>query len=68
MITYFAHFCLWVYLLDDDLCRKLGGQPKPPGPEHECGDNEQIAIGGLPLTTTVPPTRYARGSPLRTDY
>ena len=44
MIAHFDDFCLWVYVLVDDMCKELEGQLRRPGPEPECSDSELIAI------------------------
>ena len=44
MIAHFNDFCLWVYVLVDDMCKELEGQLRRSGPEPECSDSELIAI------------------------
>ena len=44
MIAHFDDFCLWVYVLVDDMCKELEGHLRRPGPEPECSDSELIAI------------------------
>ena len=44
MIAHFNDFCLWVYVLVDDMCKELEVQLRRPGPEPECSDGELIAI------------------------
>ena len=44
MIAHFDDFCLWVYVLVDDMCKELEEQLRRPGPEPECSDSELIAI------------------------
>ena len=44
MIAHFNDFCLWVYVLVDDMCKELEVQLRRPGPEPECSDSELIAI------------------------
>lgn len=43
MIAHFDNFCLWVYVLIDDICKELEGHLRGPGPEPECRDSELIA-------------------------
>jgi len=44
MIAHFDDFCLWVYVVVDDMCKELKGHLRRPGPEPECSDSELIAI------------------------
>ena len=44
MIAPFDDFCLWVYVLVDDMCKELEWQLRRPRPEPECSDSELIAI------------------------
>jgi hypothetical protein len=44
MIAHFDDFCLWVYVLVDDMCKELEAHLRRPGPEPECSDSELIAI------------------------
>ena len=44
MITDFDDFCLWVYVVVDDLCQKLAAQRRRPGPLPGCSDSELIAM------------------------
>ena len=44
MITDFDDFCLWVYVVVDDLCQKLAAQRRRPGPLPACSDSELIAM------------------------
>ena len=44
MITDFDDFCLWVYVVVDDLCQKLAAQRRRPGPQPGCSDSELIAM------------------------
>ena len=44
MITDFDDFCLWVYVVVDDLCQKLAAQRRRPGPQPACSDSELIAM------------------------
>ena len=44
MITGFDDFCLWVYVLVDDMCQALAGQLRRPGPQAQNRDSELIAI------------------------
>ena len=44
MIAHFDDFCLWVYVLVDDMCEVLEEHLRRPGPEPACSDSELIAI------------------------
>ena len=44
MIAHFDDFCLWVYVLVDDMCKELELQLRRSGPEPDCRDSELIAI------------------------
>lgn len=44
MIANFDDFCLWVYVVVDDMCRELEGHLRRPGPKPACRDRELIAI------------------------
>ena len=44
MIAYFDDFCLWVYVLVDDMYKELEGHLRRPGPKPACSDSELIAI------------------------
>lgn len=44
MITSFADFCLYVYVVVDDLLAELGPQPPRPGPAPRCTDSEVITM------------------------
>lgn len=44
MIAHFDDFCLWVYVLIDDICKELEGHLRGPGPVPACSDSELIAI------------------------
>ena len=44
MIAHFDDFCLWVYVLVDDMCQVLEEHLRRPGPEPACSDSELIAI------------------------
>jgi hypothetical protein len=44
MITEFEDFCLWVYVVVDDIWEGLEPLFRRPGPEPECGDAELIAM------------------------
>lgn len=44
MIAHFDDFCLWVYVVVDDICQELEGHLRRPGPKPECSDSELIAI------------------------
>jgi len=40
MIENFDDFCLWRYVLVDDLWREIAPLFKRPGPKAECSDSE----------------------------
>ncbi len=44
MITEFEDFCLWVYVVVDDIWKRLGPLFRRPGPEPRCSDPELIAM------------------------
>jgi len=44
MIHDFDDFCLYVYVIVDDICQKLAHLLKRPGPNPRCSDSELIAI------------------------
>ena len=44
MIAHFDDFCLWVYVVVDDMCQELEGELRRPGPKPACSDSEMIAI------------------------
>ena len=44
MIAHFDDFCLWVYVLVDDMYKELERYQRRPGPEPECSDSELIAL------------------------
>ena len=44
MIAHFNDFCLWVYVLVDDMYKELEGHLRRPGPKPACSDSELIAI------------------------
>lgn len=44
MITEFEDFCLWVYVVVDDIWKRLGPLFRRPGPEPGCSDPELIAM------------------------
>ncbi len=44
MITEFEDFCLWVYVVVDDIWEGLGPLFRRPGPEPGCSDPELIAM------------------------
>ena len=44
MIAHFDDFCLWAYVLVDDMCQVLERHLRRPGPEPACSDSELIAI------------------------
>ncbi len=44
MIAHFDDFCLWVYVIVDDMCQELEGELGRPGPKPACSDSEMIAI------------------------
>ena len=44
MIAHFNDFCLWVYVLVDDMYQKMEEDLRRRGPEPECSDSELIAI------------------------
>ena len=44
MIAHFDDFCLWVYVVVDDMCKELEGHLRRPGPEPVCSDSDLIAI------------------------
>ena len=44
MIAHFDDFCLWVYVLVDDMSKELAGHLRRPGPDPKCSDSELIAI------------------------
>lgn len=44
MIADFDDFCLWVYVLVDDLCQQLEPHLRRPGPQPVCSDSELIAM------------------------
>lgn len=44
MITDFEDFCLWIYVLVDDLWKQLKPAFHRPGPRPKCSDSELIAM------------------------
>ena len=44
MIAHVDDFCLWVYVLVDDMYKELEGHLRRPGPRPTCSDSELIAI------------------------
>ena len=40
MINDFDDFCLWMYVVVDDICEELAFLFKRPGPAPECSDRE----------------------------
>lgn len=44
MITEFADFCTWVYVLVDDIWKTIAPLCKRPGPAPVCSDSELIAM------------------------
>ena len=44
MIAHFDDFCLWTYVLVDDMSQVLERHLRRPGPEPACSDSELIAI------------------------
>jgi hypothetical protein len=44
MITDFADFCIWVFVVVDDIWRSIAPFCKRPGPKPECSDSELIAM------------------------
>ena len=44
MIAHFDDFCLWAYVLVDDMSQVLERHLRRPGPEPACSDSELIAI------------------------
>ena len=44
MIAHLDDFCLWVYVLVDDMSQALERHLRRPGPKPACSDSELIAI------------------------
>jgi IS5 family transposase len=44
MITSFEDFCLWTYVVVDDLWRELGPYWHRPGPAPDCSDSELLTL------------------------
>lgn len=44
MITSFDDFCLWMYVLVDDIWQKLAPSFRRPGPAPECSDSELLTM------------------------
>jgi hypothetical protein len=44
MINDFDDFCLWMYVVVDDICEQLAFLFKRPGPTPECSDRELITM------------------------
>jgi hypothetical protein len=44
MITHFDDFCLWAYVLIDDICQTLAPALTHPGPQSECSDAEILTL------------------------
>jgi hypothetical protein len=44
MINDFEDFCLYVYVIVDDLCQHLAPMMRRPGPAPRCSDSELIAL------------------------
>jgi hypothetical protein len=44
MITGFEDFCLYVYVIVDDLCQQVAPLLRRPGPMPQCSDSELLAL------------------------
>ena len=44
MIENFDDFCLWMYVMVDDIWQQIGGLFKRPGPAAECSDSELLTM------------------------
>jgi hypothetical protein len=44
MITHFDDFCLWAYVLIDEIWQKIAPQFTHPGPQSECSDAELLTL------------------------
>jgi len=44
MITDFEEFCIWVFVVVDDIWKSIAPMYKRPGPKPECSDSELIAM------------------------
>ena len=44
MITSFDDFCLWMYVVVDDLWQQLAPSFRRPGPEPRCSDSELLTM------------------------
>ncbi len=44
MITHFDDYCLWVYVIVDDMAKELEWHLRRPEPKPACCDSELIAI------------------------
>ncbi len=44
MIHDFDDFCLWMYVITDDIWQQVAWLFKRPGPEPECSDSELITM------------------------
>jgi hypothetical protein len=44
MITDFEDFCLWVFVIVDDICQQIAPLLKRPGPAPRCSDSELITM------------------------
>lgn len=44
MITDFEDFCIWVFVVVDDICKVVAPLCRRPGPKPECTDSELIAM------------------------
>ena len=44
MINDFSDFCLWMYVLVDDIWQQIASLFRRPGPEPECSDSELITM------------------------
>jgi hypothetical protein len=47
MITDFEDFCIWVFVVVDDVWKPIAPFFKRPGPKPECGDSEYTDIDVL---------------------
>ena len=44
MIDSFDDFCLWVYVMVDDIWQQIEPLFKRPGPQAECSDSELLTL------------------------
>jgi hypothetical protein len=44
MINDFDEFCLWMYILVDDIWQQIAPLFNRPGPKPECSDSELITL------------------------